>query len=153
MITTEHLKIYPATQKQMEAFILAVTDSELKKAYMEMLEKGLQNPSQLNWYAMWQIELKDGTHIGELCFKGLSNDGVAEIGYGIQEAHQRHGYATEAVKAVLAWAFSFKEVTAIEAEVTIENIASQKVLAKCGFIANGQVGEEGPRYICKQLLV
>ena len=40
MITTEHLKIYPATQKQMEAFILAVTDSELKKAYMEMLEKG-----------------------------------------------------------------------------------------------------------------
>lgn len=153
MITTEHLKIYPATQKQMEAFILAVTDSELKKAYMEMLEKGLQNRSQWNWYAMWQIELKDGTHIGELCFKGLSNDGVAEIGYGIQEAHQRHGYATEAVKAVLAWAFSFKEVTAIEAEVTIENIASQKVLAKCGFIANGQVGEEGPRYICKQLLV
>ena len=153
MITTEHLKIYPATQKQMEAFILAVTDSELKKAYMEMLEKGLQNPSQWNWYAMWQIELKDGTHIGELCFKGLSNDGVAEIDYGIQEAHQRHGYATEAVKAVLAWAFSFKEVTAIEAEVTIENIASQKVLAKCGFIANGQVGEEGPRYICKQLLV
>ena len=153
MITTEHLMIYPATQKQMEAFILAVTDSELKKAYMEMLEKALQNLNQWNWYAMWQIELKDGTHIGELCFKGLNNDGVAEIGYGIQEAHQRHGYATEAVKAVLGWAFSFKEVTAIEAEVTIENIASQKVLAKCGFIANGQVGEEGPRYICKQLLV
>lgn len=151
MITTEHLTIYPATQKQMETFILAETDSDLKEAYREMLEGCLQNPSKWDWYAMWMIELKDGTHIGDLCFKGISSDGVAEIGYGILDAYQRHGYATEAVRAALGWAFKHKEVTAIEAEAAAENIASQKVLAKCGFIENGQVGEEGARYTCKQL--
>ena len=60
MITTEHLTIYPATQKQMETFILAETDSDLKEAYREMLEGCLQNPSKWDWYAMWMIELKDG---------------------------------------------------------------------------------------------
>ena len=150
MITTEHLMIYPATPEQMEAFILAETNQELKQAYTEMLEGAIQNRSQWDWYAIWMIELKDGTHIGDLCFKGLTSDGISEIGYGIQNAYQRHGYATEAVKAVLGWAFAHNEVTAIEAEATTDNIASQKVLAKCGFIANGQVGEEGPRYTCKQ---
>ena len=49
------------------------------------------------------IELKDGTHIGELCFKGLDSNGITEIGYGISEEYQRNGYATEALKAVRGW--------------------------------------------------
>ncbi|MCR4719897.1 MAG: GNAT family N-acetyltransferase, partial [Firmicutes bacterium] len=86
----------------------------------------------------------NGTHIGELCFKGLDENGVAEIGYGILEEHQCQGYATEAVKAVLTWAFQNPKVTAVEAETDAENMASKRVLEKCGFIANGKIGEEGP---------
>jgi ribosomal-protein-alanine N-acetyltransferase len=37
-------------------------------------------------------------------------------------------------------------MTAIEAETAPENIASKRVLEKCGFIANGKIGEEGPRF-------
>ncbi len=32
-------------------------------------------------YEIWMIELKNVTHIGELCFKGLDPNGIAEIGY------------------------------------------------------------------------
>ena len=46
MIETKRLKIYPATQEQMEAFFAAEKDTELKKAYTEMLEGCLRNPDQ-----------------------------------------------------------------------------------------------------------
>ena len=45
-------------------------------------------------HAIWMIELKNGTHIGDLNFKGITADGMVEIGYGILEEQQRKGYAT-----------------------------------------------------------
>ncbi len=146
MIETENLKIYAASQDEMEKFIDMQTNDVLKAAYKEMLEGCINNPEQWEWYAIWMIELKDGTHIGELCFKGLDSDGVVEIGYGIVEKYQEHGYATEAVKAISAWAFQEPKVTAIEAETEDKNIASKKVLEKCGFVFTGKNGKEGPRY-------
>ena len=146
MIETERLKIYAASQDIMERFIEAQTVDVLKVAYIEMLNGCLDHPDQWDWYAIWMIELKDGTHIGELCFKGLSAEGIAEIGYGISEAYQNNGYATEAVKAVLGWAFSHPVVMSVEAETDSDNIASKKVLEKCGFALNGITGEEGPRW-------
>ena len=146
MIETENLKIYAASQNEMEKFIELQTNEVLKAAYTEMLNGCIENPEQWEWYAIWMIELKDGTHIGELCFKGLDSNGVVEIGYGIMEQYQEHGYATEAVKAISAWAFQEPKVTAIEAEIDSKNIASKKVLEKCGFIFTGKNGKEGPRY-------
>ncbi|MBO4897161.1 MAG: GNAT family N-acetyltransferase [Clostridia bacterium] len=146
MIETKRLKIYPANKNQMEAFIAGQSTDVLRTAYSEMLEGCLLNPQKWEWYAIWMIELKNGTHIGELCFKGLDINGVAEIGYGISEEYQNQGYAAEAVKAVLTWAFKNPEVTAIEAETDAENTASKRVLEKCGFILNGRIGEEGPRF-------
>ena len=146
MIETKRLIIYVASQDEMEHFIKAQTIDVLKLAYTEMLNGCLNNPNQWEWYAIWMIELKDGTHIGELCFKGLDSDGIAEIGYGISEKYQNNGYATEAVEAVLEWALNHPNVTAVEAETDAENAASKRVLEKCGFILNGKMGEEGPRY-------
>lgn len=146
MMETERLRICPATKEQMQAAVCSEEDADLKAAYQQMLDGCMQHPDEWEWYAMWLIELLDGTHIGDLCFKGLDQSGVAEIGYGILEAYQDCGYATEAVKAALAWAFQHPNVTKIEAETDKENKVSQKVLAKNGFLPNGTVGEEGPRF-------
>ncbi len=150
MIETKRLRIYPATQKQMEEFIEMQTVDVLKAAYTEMLNGSLAHPEQWEWYAVWMIELKNRTHIGELCFKGLSSDGITEIGYGINDDFQGKGYASEAVKAVSEWAFQQPDVTALEAETDEENTASKRVLEKCGFTLNGIIGEEGPRYSLKR---
>lgn len=152
MIETKRLKIYPASEKQMKACVSAQKDEEMKKAYTEMLEGCLKHPDQWNWYAMWMIELKDGTHIGDLCFKGLDPNGITEIGYGILDDYQGQGYATEAVKAALDWALRDPTVTAVEAETDPGNMASQRVLEKCGFVPNGKTGEEGPRFTHKPLI-
>ena len=146
MIGTKRLKIYPASWEQMEAYIAAETDAELKKAYTEMLEGCLRHPNQWQWYSMWMIELRDGTHIGDLCFKGLNTNGTTEIGYGILEEYQGQGYATEAIDATVVWALKQSNVTRVEAETEPYNRASQRVLEKCGFLPSGTFGEEGPRF-------
>ncbi|MGX8698972.1 MAG: GNAT family N-acetyltransferase, partial [bacterium] len=113
----------------------------------EMLEGCLRHPDRWAWYAAWLLERKDGTRIGDLCFKGLGEDGSAELGYGILEAYQGQGFATEAVLALCRWAFSHPEVTRLEAETEAENAASQRVLKKCGFRPTGHMGAEGPRFV------
>ena len=66
--------------------------------------------------------------------------------WNVLDEFQGQGYATEAVKLALKWAFGYPEVFAVEAEADPENVASQKVLEKCGFQATGEIGEEGPRF-------
>ena len=146
MIETKRLILTTATRGEMERMIAAEQNSELKKAYREMLQGCLQHPDQWDWYAVWLIDRKDGAHVGDLSFKGLNPDGSAEIGYGIDPAFWGQGYATEAVGAAVDWAFAQQGVTKIEAETDPENVASQRVLAKCGFAATGTSGEEGPRF-------
>ena len=145
-IKTERLIICLATDAEMEAIIQAESDDGLKMAYTEMLEGSKAHPEQREWYAIWNICL-DGRIIGNLSFKGIADDGCIEIGYGIDDAFQGKGYATEAVTAVVRWANSQPCVKRIEAETAPDNLASQRVLSKAGFVATGKMGEEGPRYV------
>lgn len=149
MIETNRLKIYPATRLQMEKFISEQEISELKTAYSEMLEGCLTHPNLWKWYAIWMIELKNGTHVGELCFKGISNEGLTEIGYGILEKYQKQGYATEAISAVVDWALNQPNITGVTAEIDKENTASIKVAKKAMFIETGNEGKEGLIFIRK----
>ena len=146
MIRTERLTIYPASREQMETMIASEQEEELKKAYTEMLDGCLQHPDQWDWYAIWMIEKTDGTPVGDFCFKGLLENGIAEIGYGILEKYQGQGYATEAVRSACRWAFLHPDVKSLEAETDAGNAASQRVLEKCGFRPNGILGEEEARF-------
>ena len=149
MLETERLNIYVTSKEEMENLISSQKIKALKNAYEEMLNGCLKHPTQWNWYAIWMIVLKDGTHVGELCFKGIDEKGVTEIGYGISAKHQKKGYATEAVKAAVDWALKQANITAVEAESEIGNKASIHVLEKCGFKPNGKTGKEGLRFVLK----
>ena len=147
MITTERLTIRTASNEEMRALIAEQTDEGLKAAYGEMLAGCETHPEQRLWYAMWFICLPSGERVGELCFMGLSPDGITEIGYGLLPKHQGKGYATEAVTAAVEWALQQEGVTSVEAETDADNAASQRVLEKAGFVPTGTDGDEGPRFI------
>ena len=148
-VEPERMYLYPLSDEEMRLVIEKESDPEMKQAYTEMLEGCLSNSDKRIWYAIWNMELKDesGIIVGDFCFKGLSDDGVIEIGYGLKEEYRHHGYMTEAVKAITEWALSQESVKQVEAETDAENIASQKVLLQSGFISNGKMGEEGPRFV------
>ena len=148
-LETARLKIRIASRGEMERYIEEQTDPDLKQAYGEMLQGCIDRPGEWAWYAIWMIGLKDGTHVGDLSFKGFNEDGSVEIGYGIKDEYQGQGYASEAVAAAVNWALAQPGVTRVEAETEPDNRASQRVLGKCGFVPTGAVGEEGPRFIYK----
>ena len=146
-ITADRLTIRTASDDEMRALIDAQTDEDMRAAYSEMLAGCLKAPTQREWFAAWFIETTAGERIGELCFKGIADDGAVEIGYGLHPEHWGKGYATEAVRALCDWAAKQAGVTRIEAETDADNLASQRVLEKSGFLPTGETGEEGPRYI------
>ena len=153
MIKTERLNIRVASDDEMRVLISEQTIEELKIAYGEMLASCEANPEQRQWYAAWFIELPTGERIGELCFKGLSSDGIVEIGYGLLPEFWGNGYASEAVSAMTEWASKQPGVKMIEAETDVGNIASQRVLEKAGFVPTGRTGEEGPRFVWRDAVL
>lgn len=147
ILETDNLRIRTASREEMLEIIEQQTEDILRAAYEEMLQGCLDHPEEWDWYAIWMIERKDGTHVGDLSFKGLGEDGSVEIGYGILEEFRNSGYATEAVTAASDWASKQPGVSRVEAETEPDNAASQRVLEKCGFVPSGIMGEEGPRYV------
>jgi RimJ/RimL family protein N-acetyltransferase len=76
--------------------------------------------------------LVDGQAIGGIGFKGQPDAGCIEIGYGLAPSARGHGYAAEAVAAVLAIAADHG-LSRVIADTTSDNIASQRTLVRAGF--------------------
>jgi [ribosomal protein S5]-alanine N-acetyltransferase len=81
--------------------------------------------------------------IGTAGYKGPPADGTVEVGYGIVTDHRRRGYASEAVRGLVARAFRVPGVRRIIAETLPELTASIGVLRKCGFELIGEGSEPG----------
>lgn len=148
-ICTPRLFAEPMTEEELEALAESVrqTDPELAEAYGEMLDGCRKCPAQYLFYTAWRITAREGGGmVGDFCFKGLPADGCPEIGYGILEPFWGRGYATEIVRAACLWALTKDGIRAVLAETDPDNKASQRVLAKIGFVPTGEMGEEGPRY-------
>lgn len=148
-IETKRLIISLLSNDEIQKIIDSEENLEMKQAYTEMLDGCIKSPEHRIWSAIWIMKLKDISDIaiGDLSFKGLGTDGMVEIGYGIKKEFEGKGYMTEAVTAMSAWALQQEGVFSVEAETDANNIASQKVLQKAGFIPNGIIGAEGPRYV------
>lgn len=153
-LTTKRLKIYPISIDKLKEIIENEKNEILKIAYTEMLNGCINNPENYIWYTLWFMELHDSTNkneiVGSLSFKGISENGIVEIGYGINDGYENNGYTTEAMRAVVEWASTQKNVKQIEAEAEESNIASIRVLEKCNFVPNGEMGEEGIRFVWKR---
>jgi RimJ/RimL family protein N-acetyltransferase len=91
-------------------------------------EHGEQRP-----FGYYQIRrLSDGVAIGGIGFKGRPDGGVVEIGYGMAPSARGHGYASEAVEAIVELAAGLG-VTTIRADTEPDNAASRRTLERAGF--------------------
>ena len=105
---------------------------------------------------MYRAEMRQGVTYSFLIFRAaddallggitLSNlrRGVAQtatLGYWIGAAHARQGYVTEALGAVLEFAFQRLGLHRVEAACLPNNEASRRLLLKCGFQEEGYARE------------
>ena len=82
---------------------------------------------------VYAVLTKDGTkNIGYVQLVPI-DDGKWEIGYHIAKAYTGNGYATEAVKAFLPVIAEKVGITEVYGIRLLENVASGRVLEKCGF--------------------
>jgi len=153
MITlqTERLKLIALTYEQVEMFThldsrledalgLERSDRELTLQYRNALRKYTLNwikddPENYLFATVWVIvEKASNTVAGDIGFKRKADsDGYIEIGYSTQPKYRIQGYITEAIGAMVNWAFTHPEVKGVIAETREDNIPSIKALKKNGF--------------------
>jgi len=80
----------------------------------------------------------DGRLVGTVGFHTVSAiNRTAEVTYQVHPSCWGNGIASSACKAAVAWAFSELGLVRVQATTLESNIASQRVLAKCGFALEG----------------
>ena len=96
-------------------------------------------------WGLRRILLRDGTVIGGIGIFGPPDDeGAIGLGYGLASGARGLGYATEAVRGVLAWAAQ-QGARVARADTLRTNLPSQAVLARAGFTQSGtSESDEGP---------
>lgn len=93
----------------------------------------MEDPSLLYWGSWFVVKKSNGVIIGDIGFKGKPDENkVVEVGYGLLEKYWNKGYGTEAIGALIQWAFRTSKVDKIVAETLHDNCGSIRVLEKLG---------------------
>ncbi|MEM5871758.1 MAG: GNAT family N-acetyltransferase [Candidatus Aenigmatarchaeota archaeon] len=161
--------------KEIEISGEKVTLKKLKEKYTIQIYKNLQDKEIVKWTLIpWPYKKRDafnfvktakeklkkreaytfgiflkGTDklVGCISLKNVSKENKnGELGYWIGRKYWNKGYATEAVKLILHFAFKKLKLHKVYAVVLEENIASVKVLEKNGFRIEGEFREQRFRY-------
>jgi len=106
--------------------------------YIEFHMANAISPNRTHYY--FAIELQeDREFVGMIGFSFCENitiNGVSgplmELEYYLLEANWNKGYMTEALRAIVAFAFDKTNTVKIFAQCHVENVKSEKVMIKCG---------------------
>lgn len=92
--------------------------------------------------AYYVLVADDGAVLGRFNLYGIE-DGAAEVGYRVAERVTGRGVATAGVRELCRLAAAEHGVRTLRARTSRENVASQRVLAKAGFVAAGEADVAG----------
>ena len=148
-LNTSRLSLRPLASEDFPSLIELLSDFEVSRALRQVPHPYTQQDAEdflritiegreanaLDDYAITRHH--DGSFIGGIGLRYNDERTRADVGYWIARKHWGCGYATEAVRAVIDFAFSerarHKELEHVEAHVHVGNERSRRVLTKCGF--------------------
>ena len=148
VIETAHLKLRPWSTDDVEDIWPIVSDPEFPK--LMSWEAHKDKSQTLAWLdaashvvasneeVKWAIE-HEGKAIGSIGFHEITWQirafrlDRAELGYWLSPAHQRKGFMTEAVQAIVRFGFETIGLHKIMINCMAENIASRRVIEKASF--------------------
>jgi ribosomal-protein-alanine N-acetyltransferase len=149
-LTLAQLELYLKANDELEAALgLTAFGRTIAPRVKEMVTK-LTLPKMAEatgndylFHTFWLVVDKQSKMIvAEMGFKGTPVDGGrVEIGYGTMPTMQGKGYMTEAVKGMLQWAATRRDIRVVLAETHASNKPSIRVVEKCGFETVSKQGE------------
>jgi [ribosomal protein S5]-alanine N-acetyltransferase len=111
-------------------------DASSQAWYLELLRED----DAVGW-GLWYLVVPQNERqlVGTVGFKGKPRDGSCEIGYSVLPGFEGIGYATEAARRLIEWAFEHPEVQQVTAETLTDLAGSIRVMEKCGmqFVGEG----------------
>ncbi|HEY1038727.1 MAG TPA: GNAT family N-acetyltransferase [Bacteroidia bacterium] len=158
-LTLEQLKILSGGRNSLERsmglilsdFVLNADDSFMEEFQLAIdthcIPKVTENPDNYLWFTHWLIVHRSlDLTIGGIGVDGLPNEsGEVMIGYYIDKKFEGQGLAAEALAGMIKWLFENESVKSIIADTQEDNLASQKVLRRNGFVFESRV-DEGYRF-------
>jgi RimJ/RimL family protein N-acetyltransferase len=108
------------------------------------------DPATNKWFVRFIVLQESGEVIGSTSFHGVPDEnGMMEIGLGIEEAYRNKGFAKEALLGMWRWVCGEPGVKVLRYTVSPENIPSVKIIEGYGFEYLGQQidEEDGPENI------
>jgi aminoglycoside 6'-N-acetyltransferase len=107
------------------------TDAEGIRAEIQAM--GSRVPGDPGWVQLTVEERDTGRLVGDVGLSPADGElGVVKIGYTIDPAHQGRGYATEAVRALVRYAFDGLGASLVRAYANAKNLPSIRVAEKVG---------------------
>lgn len=89
----------------------------------------------------WAITLRDdGRAVGKIAhWRWQKAHSRSEVGFILRRDLWRRGLAAEALRAAVAWGFERLQLHSVEAQLDVENVASQRTLERVGFRPEGRL--------------
>ncbi len=92
-----------------------------------------EHPDESVWWNWLIVRRETGQAVGSVAFGGAPDPrGAVLIGYAMYPEHEGHGFATEAVRAMIAWAFRQPGVREVRALAPVWNTPALKVAENVG---------------------
>jgi RimJ/RimL family protein N-acetyltransferase len=112
-------------------------DQDGVRGFVKNAEDGAPDPAPFGCY---RIDVAcDGTAIGSIGFYGPPDaEGRVTVGYGLVPHSWGNGYGSEALGGLVRFCRAHPEVRTMLADTHHDNRASQRVLAKNGFVLTRQ---------------
>ena len=94
----------------------------------------MEGPADGEWWMATVADADDDTVLGDLAVHLSWGGRCAEVGYTLDSRHWGNGYATESLDLLLGWLFDSYPLTRVVGMLHPDNIASARVLERCGFL-------------------
>lgn len=113
------------------------TDKSDSRAYISWLKKQMR--TERGRVCTWFAALKDSQKvIGTVSIVDTDYSGhIVTVGYTFSGEYQHHGYATEAVTALLDYLFRQRDIARVQAKVMPQNLPSIRLLERVGMRQEG----------------
>jgi len=131
------LRSNPETMKYIPRPLVKNTEDALE--HIAMIDDKIETNMGINW----GITFKDNSKLlGIIGYYRMQPDNYrAEIGYILLPEYHGKGIIPEAVNRLIRYGFDDLKLHSIEAVIDPENLASEKVLQKCGFVKEAHFKE------------
>ena len=116
-----------------------VTTTEEALAHIKMIQDKIETNEGINWVVTEKGNDKLIALIGHYRIK--PEHFRCEIGYMFLPGYHGKGYATEAIKTILKYAFNDMKMHSVEAIIDPKNTGSERVLQKNGFVKEAHLVE------------